>query len=112
MVTLLLRRPNPIERQLFEKEHSKFLIKLSDHHTKVCKLRIEKQELESFEIQQRAEKEILSVKESEISNTLKQLVFLKNDLTRERETIEKLVHDNSSLCNQLEFQKISVLLYY
>lgn len=96
---------------MFEKEHSIFLTKQSDYHCKMGKLRIEKQELESLEIQNRAEKQVLIRKETEISNNLKQITRMKNDLSRERDTIEKLVQDNSTLCNELEYQKISVIKY-
>jgi hypothetical protein len=93
---------------LFEKEHSIFLNKLSEYHLQIGKMRIEKQELDSFEIQLKAEKEILSIKESEISNNLFKITALKNEVARERETLEKLVNDNSTLCKHLEFQKISI----
>jgi len=42
---------------LLEKEHSIFLNKLSEYHLQIGKMRIEKQELESIEIQLKAEKE-------------------------------------------------------
>ncbi len=93
---------------LLEKEHSIFLNKLSEYHLQIGKMRIEKQELESIEIQLKAEKEILSIKESEISNNLFKITVLKNEVARERETLEKLVNDNSTLCKHLEFQKISI----
>ena len=54
--------------------------KIADHHLKNGKLRIEKQELESLEIQLKAEKEIINFKESEISLNLKQITTIKNEL--------------------------------
>jgi hypothetical protein len=74
----------------------------------MSKMNLDRQELASLQVQLKAEKEILSSKESEISVKISQTTQLLNQVERERSTISKLVQDNTDLVNVLEFQKISI----
>ena len=93
---------------MFEKQHSIYLNKLSEYHVKMSKMNLSRQELDSLQVQLKAEKEILSLKESEISSQISKSTLILNQVARERETISKLVQDNTDLVNVLEFQKISI----
>ena len=88
----------------------------------MSQFKIEKQSLESQLLQLKAEREIISTKELEISKNLSQMTSIKNDIgrmviqdslkARERETIEKLNQDNTLLCNNMESQRMSVIQSY